>query len=93
MVCRLNKNKMPGITFMQKQNKKKEEIHSDLLFSYAGIIRVLAVSPDAIFRCHFPRACFATSSAKFSSFFSRPSPVSKRTKPFILILAPFAFAT
>ena len=37
--------------------------------------------------------CFATSSAKFSSFFSRPSPVSKRTKPLILILAPLALAT
>ena len=37
--------------------------------------------------------CFATSSAKFSDFFSRPSPVSKRTKPLTAILAPTAFAT
>ena len=28
--------------------------------------------------------CFATSAAKFSSFFSMPSPVSKRTKFFTL---------
>ena len=37
--------------------------------------------------------CFATSSAKFSSFFSRPSPVSKRTKLLSSMLAPFSFAT
>ena len=37
--------------------------------------------------------CLATSSAKFSSFFSIPSPVSKRTKPFTATVALFAFAT
>ena len=37
--------------------------------------------------------CAATSSAKFSLFFSRPSPVSKRTKPFTLIFVPFSLAT
>ena len=37
--------------------------------------------------------CFATSSAKFSSFFSIPSPVSKRTKPAILISVPAALPT
>jgi hypothetical protein len=37
--------------------------------------------------------CAATSSAKFSFFFSRPSPVSKRTKPFTLIFVPFSLAT
>ena len=36
--------------------------------------------------------CFATSSAKFSSFFSRPSPVSNLTKPLIVMFALFAFA-
>ena len=37
--------------------------------------------------------CFATSSAKFSCFFSMPSPVSKRTKLLIATLALFALAT
>ena len=37
--------------------------------------------------------CLATSSAKFSSFFSRPSPVSKRTNFLTATLAPFALAT
>ena len=38
-------------------------------------------------------AIAATSAAKFSSFFSIPSPVSKRTNPLIVTLAPFALAT
>ena len=37
--------------------------------------------------------CLATSAAKSSFFFSRPSPVSKRTNFFTLIEAPLAFAT
>jgi len=37
--------------------------------------------------------CFATSAAKSSSFFSIPSPVSKRTNFLILTLAPLALAT
>ena len=37
--------------------------------------------------------CFATSSAKFSSFFSSPSPVSKRTNDLSSNLIPSALAT
>jgi len=37
--------------------------------------------------------CFATSAAKSSLFFSRPSPVSKRTNFLITMFALFAFAT
>ena len=37
--------------------------------------------------------CFATSSAKFSSFFSMPSPVSKRTNFLIVMFALLALAT
>lgn len=37
--------------------------------------------------------CAATSAAKSSFFFSRPSPVSKRTNFFKVRFAPFSFAT
>ena len=55
-------------------------------------IDFLLISLALVLNAYIP-ICFATSSAKFSSFFSIPSPVSKRTNFFNVSSEPVALAT
>lgn len=66
--------------------KAKKPLKTPVLRDFQGLYAPLVLG-------NYIPICFATSSAKFSSFFSIPSPVSKRTKPLIAIFALFALAT
>ena len=68
--------------------REKNKPHSPVFQDHAAYKRLYRNT-----NFYYLPICFATSSAKFSSFFSRPSPVSKRTKLLSSMLAPFSFAT
>lgn len=68
-----------------------------LLTLLISLSRVKSKNPKAkdalIFTYYYCPSCFATSSAKFSSFFSIPSPVSNLTNRFTLTLNPTSLDT
>ena len=68
--------------------RKKNKPHSPVFQDHAAYKRLYRNT-----NFYYLPICLATSSAKFSSFFSRPSPVSKRTNLLTVILALFSFAT
>lgn len=68
--------------------REKNKPHSPVFQDHAAYKRLYRNT-----NFYYLPICLATSSAKFSSFFSRPSPVSKRTKLLSSMLAPFSFAT
>ena len=62
--------------------------YSNFLYIYITLINKKCQYFLQIFPFYYPLICFATSSAKFSSFFSSPSPFSSLAN--LTILAPLA---
>lgn len=81
----------------RKYNKQKNpaiKMRTTDLRKHRGRAQTNAPSKEqSLYGNYFNPACFATSSAKFSSLFSIPSPVSKRTKRLMESVVFSAFAT